>query len=195
MRLLKHELIHRVLISSLLLGLSVFASASDESYEDMSALIAEASEELDIAAAALPTASVAQENTAAVRTGMATIYGKPYYPSDYTPEMTVYARSLSSGKTYSVNVPDSALQYKIKLPAPDNYVLFSWTKDRLGNNIGDPEGLYRKVGALYSHCSATVLDVTCDNHSPEPVALKPNQVIRDFQISDYYYDKDQVPQP
>lgn len=137
----------------------------------------------------VPLSNIAAANSTA------TIYGKPYYPSDYTPEMTVYARSLSTGETYSVNVPNSAPQYKIKLPAPDTYILFSWTKERLGSQAGDPKGLYRKVGALYSHCSATVLDVSCDDHSPEPVKLKSGQVIRDFQISDYYYDKDEVPLP
>lgn len=142
----------------------------------------------------LPLSILLLSNIAAA-SHTATIYGKPYYPSDYTPEMTVYARSLNSGETYSVNVPDSASQYKIELPAPDTYVLFSWTTERLGSQAGDPEGLYRKVGALYSHCSSTVLDATCDDHFPEPLSLKPNQVIRDFEISDYYYDKDQVPLP
>lgn len=132
---------------------------------------------------------------ASTKANIATVYGKPYYPSDYTPEMTVYARDLKSGKTYSVNVPDSAPQYKIKLPAPATYVFFSWTKDRLGTNSDDPEGMYRKVGALYSYCSANELGYSCKDHSPMPVKLKPNQVIKDFQISDYYYDKDQVPQP
>lgn len=128
-------------------------------------------------------------------TNTATVYGKPVYPSDYTPEMTVYARDLKSGKTYSVNVPESATQYKIKLPAPATYVFFSWTKDRIGVNGDDPKGLTRKVGALYSHCSATKLDYSCKNHSPMPVKLKPGQVIKSFQVSYYYYDKDQVPQP
>ena len=76
---------------------------------------------------------------------MATVYGKPYYPSDYTPEMTVYARDLKSGKTYSVNVPNSAPQYKIKLPAPATYVFFSWTKDRLGTNGDDPDDPCRQI--------------------------------------------------
>ena len=143
----------------------------------------------------LPLSNTAIAKPSSTKANTATVYGKPYYPSDYTPEMTVYARDLKSGKTYSVNVPDSAPQYKIKLPAPATYVFFSWTKDRLGTNGDDPEGLYRKVGALYSYCSANKLGYSCENHSPMPVKLKPNQVIRDFQISDYYYDKDQVPQP
>ena len=142
---------------------------------------------------ALSNIAVAKPNSTKANT--ATIYGKPFYPSDYTPEMTVYARDLKSGKTYTVNVPEDATQYKIKLPAPATYVLFSWTKERLGTNGDDPEGLNRKVGALYSYCSATKLDYSCKNHSPMPVKLKPGQVIKGFQVSDYYYDKDQVPQP
>ena len=65
----------------------------------------------------VPLSNIAAANSTA------TIYGKPYYPSDYTPEMTVYARSLSTGETYSVEVPNSAPQYKIRLRA-DLHIIF-----------------------------------------------------------------------
>ena len=81
----------------------------------------------------------------------AVIYGSSYYPSDYTPEMMIYARDIETGKTYSVKVAEEAYEYKMILPAPATYIFFSWTTDKT-----DPSG------AVLSECDGSS-GAICDN--------------------------------
>ena len=146
----------------------------------------------------LPITNAAIAKPAPVKTNTAIIYGKPVYPSDYMPEMMVYARNVKTGKTYPVKVAQGAKQYKMTLPAPATYIFFSWTNEKLGTT-GD--GIYSKVGAVLSECDGSS-QAKCDGyekHIPKPIALKSGQVIKKLQIANYYYPSDQdhlyVPKP
>lgn len=145
----------------------------------------------------LPISNASVAKPAPVKTNTAIIYGKPVYPSDYTPEMMVYARNVKTGKTYQVKVAEDAKQYKMTLPAPATYIFFSWTTQKLGTT-GD--GIYSKVGAVLSECDGS--EFKCDySHQflPKPITLKTGQVIKKLQILNYYYPDEQdhlyVPKP
>lgn len=116
----------------------------------------------------------------AVKDTTATIYGSSFYPSDYIPEMLIYARNIETGKTYSVKVPEEAYEYKMSLPAPATYIFFSWTTDKTDSE-----------GAVLSECDGSSVAI-CDEydfskHFAKPVILKSGQVIKDLKVSNYYY--------
>lgn len=143
--------------------------------------------------------NMATAKPAAAKISTATIYGQPFYPSEYTPEMLVYARNVETGKTYSFKVAEDARQYKLILPAPATYIFFSWTAQAQGLS-DDLDDLSEEVGAVYSECDGNA--GRCDyNYQffPKPIYLKPGQVIKKFQIANYYYPSNQtflyVPKP
>lgn len=120
-------------------------------------------------------------------TKAAVVYGTPFYPSDYTPEMMVYARNVETGETYSLKVAQDAEKYKMTLPAPATYIFFSWTTDKIGyfNDVDI------KMGAVLSECDGSS-NVICDhdnsnNHFPRPIKLIPGQIVNNLEISNYYY--------
>ncbi len=116
----------------------------------------------------------------------ATIYGKSFYPSEYIPDMTVYARNVKTKKTYSVKVPGT-MTYKMILPAPATYIFFSWTDEPLGQQLGSNESY--PVGAVLSTCDGSSQEI-CEGHKKhiaKPISLKPGQTIKDLQIANYYY--------
>lgn len=125
--------------------------------------------------------AVASSNETAV------IYGTPFYPSDYTPEMMIYARNVETGKTYSLKVAQDAEQYKMTLPAPATYMFFSWTTEEIGH-FND---LDIKMGAVLSECdgsSSAICDHDdFDKHFPRPIKLMPGQIFNNLEISNYYY--------
>ncbi len=128
----------------------------------------------------------------------ATVYGKSFYPSEYIPDMTVYARDVKTNKTYSVKVPGT-MTYKMSLPAPATYIFFSWTTEKLGQNFGSAEKY--KVGAVLSECDGSSQEI-CDGHKqhlPKQITLKSGQVIKNLQVANYYYPQDDnfnyVPKP
>ena len=146
----------------------------------------------------LPITNAAIAKPAPAKNGTAIIYGKPVYPSEYTPEMMVYARNVKTGKTYPVKVAVAAKQYKITLPAPATYIFFSWTTEELGT-MGD--GIFSKVGAVLSQCDGSS-QAKCngyDKHIPKPMTLKSGQVVKNLQVANYYYPSGQdhlyVPKP
>lgn len=150
-----------------------------------------------IALSILPMTNAAMAKPAAAKASTATIYGQPFYPSEYTPEMMVYARNVKTGKTYSFKVAEDARQYKMTLPAPATYIFFSWTTQKIGS---DSSGVPHKVGAVLSECDGNKFACNYDYQSlPKPISLKPGQVIKKFQIANYYYPSDQdhlyVPKP
>lgn len=145
----------------------------------------------------IPLTNVALAKTTSAKTSTATIYGTPFYPSDYTPEMTVYARNIKTGKTYPIKVAEDARQYKMTLPAPATYIFFSWTTEKVGY-YNDRE---IKVGAVLSECdgSSQAICNGHDKHLPKPITVKPGQVIKKLQVANYYYPDDKkslyVPKP
>lgn len=144
----------------------------------------------------LPVTNAAIAKPTPVKTSPAIIYGKPFYPSDYTPEMMVYARNVKTGKTYPFKVAQDASQYKMTLPAPATYIFFSWTTEK----IGSYNDVDIKMGASLSECDGG--EFKCDSHSqflPKQISLKPGQVIKKLQIANYYYPQEKqniyVPKP
>lgn len=145
----------------------------------------------------LSVSAVAKPVSAKINT--AVIYGTPFYPSDYTPEMIVYARNVETGKTYPFKVAQDAEQYKMILPAPATYIFFSWTTEKTGS-FNDVD---IKMGAVLSECDGSSVAI-CDHddfakHFPRPVTLKSGQVMNNLEISNYYYPSDKthmfVPKP
>ena len=131
-------------------------------------------------------------SSVAAQASTAVIYGSSFYPSDYTPEMTVYARNVETGKTYSVKVAEEVYEYKMILPAPATYIFFSWTTDKT-----DP------TGAVLSECDGSSVAI-CDHddftkHFPRPITLKSGKLINNLEVSNYYYPRDKtylfVPKP
>lgn len=127
-----------------------------------------------------------QMNTANADTkSTSTIYGKSIYPSDVLPAMNIYAHNITDGKTYRLKTKEGQEQYKLVLPAPANYIFYSWTTDKK-----DP------VGAAYNECNGTD---ACTYKKPKMVTLKKGQVIKNFKIAGYYYFVDEadevVPKP
>lgn len=131
-------------------------------------------------------------SSVSAQTSTAVIYGSPFYPSDYTPEMMVYARDVETGRTYSVKVAEEVYEYKMILPAPATYIFFSWTTHKT-----DPEG------AVLSKCDGSSVAI-CDHddfakHFPRPITLKSGQLISNLEVSNYYYPRDKtymfVPKP
>lgn len=131
-------------------------------------------------------------SSVAAQASTAVIYGSSYYPSDYTPEMMIYARDVETGKTYSVKVAEEVYEYKMILPAPATYIFFSWTTDKT-----DPGG------AVLSECDGSSVAI-CDHddfskHFPRPITLKSGQVINNLEVSNHYYPRDKtymfVPKP
>lgn len=110
----------------------------------------------------------------------AIIYGSSFYPSDFVPEINVYARDVKSGKTYQVTVPTETYEYQLKLPAPATYIFFSWT------NIEDET---QQMGAVLSKCDGSSQDICegFDKHFPTPIQLEPYQIISDLEVANYYY--------
>lgn len=144
----------------------------------------------------LPVTNAAIAKPTPVKTSPAIIYGKPFYPSDYTPEMMVYARNVKTGKTYPFKVAQDASQYKMTLPAPATYIFFSWTTEK----IGSYNDVDIKMGASLSECDGG--EFKCDSHNqflPKQISLKPGQVIKKLQIANYYYPQEKqniyVPKP
>ncbi len=144
----------------------------------------------------LPVTNAAIAKPTPVKTSPAIIYGKPFYPSDYTPEMMVYARNVKTGKTYPFKVAQDASQYKMTLPARATYIFFSWTTEK----IGSYNDVDIKMGASLSECDGG--EFKCDSHSqflPKQISLKPGQVIKKLQIANYYYPQEKqniyVPKP
>lgn len=144
----------------------------------------------------IPLTNVALAKPTSAKNSTATVYGTPVYPSDYTPEMTVYARNVKTGKTYPVKVAADARQYKMTLPAPATYIFFSWTTEK----IGSYNGVDIKMGAALSECDGG--EFKCDNHNqflPKQILLKPGQVIKKLQVANYYYPQEKqniyVPKP
>lgn len=144
----------------------------------------------------LIVSAVAKPVSAKINT--AVIYGTPYYPSDYSPEMIIYARNVETGKTYPFKVAQDAEQYKMILPAPATYIFFSWTTEKTGS-FNDVD---IKMGAVLSECDGS--SYMCDEHDfskhfPRPVTLRSGQVINNLEISNYYYPHDKthmfVPKP
>lgn len=122
---------------------------------------------------------------------VATVYIKPFYPSEYTPEMMVYARDIKTGKTYPFKIAQDARQQKITLPAPATYIFFSWTTDKIGY---DDDMNHIKIGAVLSECDGSSQEICKgkDKHMPKPMTLNSGQVIKDLQIANYYYPSNQT---
>lgn len=120
--------------------------------------------------------SVASSTKAAV------VYGTPFYPSDYTPEMMVYARNVETGETYSLKVAQDAKKYKMTLPAPATYIFFSWTTDKMGAVLSECDG---SSNAICDHDDS-------NKHFPRPIKLTPGQVVNNFEISNYYYPREKT---
>jgi hypothetical protein len=76
---------------------------------------------------------------------VATIYGKSLYPSEYIPSMNIYARNVKTGQTYRLAIKTDQMNYKMVLPAPADYIFYSWTMDK------------SPVGATYSTCNRWLL--------------------------------------
>lgn len=132
----------------------------------------------------LPITNAAIAKPTPVQKNAAIVYGKPFYPSDYTPEMMVYARNVQTGKTYTFKIAEDAKQYKMTLPAPATYIFFSWTTEKVGSYNGKDI----KVGAVLSECDGS--EFKCDYHAqflPKPITVKSGQVIKKLQIANYYY--------
>lgn len=131
-------------------------------------------------------------SSVSAQTSTAVIYGSSFYPSDYIPEMTVYARDVETGRTYSVQVAEEVYEYQMILSAPATYIFFSWTTDKT-----DP------TGAVLSECDGSSVAI-CDHndfskHFPRPITLKSGQVINNLEVSNHYYPRDKtylfVPKP
>lgn len=150
-----------------------------------------------LALSIIPLTNAALAKPAAAKSSTAVIYGKPFYPSEYTPEMIVYARNVKTGKTYPFKVAEDAKQYKMTLPAPATYIFFSWTTEKVGY-YNDRE---IKVGAVLSECdgSSQAICNGHDKHLPKSITVKPGQVIKKLQVANYYYPNDKesvyVPKP
>src|SRR5262249_37559801 len=124
--------------------------------------------------------AIALVNTAwPVQTG-GRIKGTRCYPSEYLPPMTVYARDTKTGKTYSTYVEDK--RYTLNVPA-GTYIVFAWT-----------EKIPYISGGSYSQAVPCGLHVSCSDHSPIPVTVKPGKTVTGKDICDFYSEKD-VPLP
>lgn len=110
----------------------------------------------------------------------ATIHGVSFYPSEFIPDIDVYARDTETGSTFKLSVPAGTDEYKMELPAPATYIFFSWTNSK---------ELDSQIGAVFSKCDGSSADVCDDNinHLPRPIQLSPGAVIEDFKIANYYY--------
>ncbi len=101
------------------------------------------------------------------------------YPSDYIPALTIYARNVDTGETWSMSVPMDTLTYEMEVP-PGNYIVFAWTD----------EG----VGGSYSEFVLCGLSVECTDHTPVSVPVAAGQRVTGIDICDYYMEE-AVPRP
>jgi len=113
-----------------------------------------------------------------------TITGKLCYPSEYIPEMTIYARNVKTGKTLSTHVKEGTAVYKVSVP-PGRYFVFVWT--RTEKTLG-------RIGGLYSRAVPCGLNVSCADHRPIPVEVEPGRTVTHIDPCDFYSQKS-VPQP
>jgi len=107
------------------------------------------------------------------------ISGGLCYPSEYIPAMTIYARNVDTGETWSRHVPQDTLSYEIQVPA-GNYWVFAWTD----------EG----VGGSYSEFVLCGLSVECADHTLVTVPVAAGQRVTGVDICDYY-GEEAVPRP
>jgi hypothetical protein len=113
-----------------------------------------------------------------------TITGRLCFPSEYIPEMTIYARNVKTGKPFSTHVKEGTAVYKILVP-PGTYFVFVWTR---------PDEISRRSGGLYSRAVPCGLNVSCADHRPIPVEVKPGRTVNHIDPCDFYSEKS-VPQP
>ena len=115
-------------------------------------------------------------------TGMIT--GKLCYPGEHIPELTIYARNVKTGKTFSTHVKEGTTVYKLSVP-PGTYFVFVWTRT---------EKRSAAIGGSYSRAVPCGLNVSCADHRPIPVEVETGRTIPHIDPCDFYSPKS-VPQP
>ena len=129
-------------------------------------------------------------NTHAGELEYAEVKGNLCYPSDYIPSMTIYAKNITTAKTYAIHTKENAKQYIIKLPAPSAYIFFSWiNKDEQKIEAGGIYSMFSIEGNIA--CEAKGISPESEecllSHMPVSVPLKANQKLSGIDICDYYY--------
>jgi hypothetical protein len=112
------------------------------------------------------------------------ITGKLCHPSEHIPDMTVYARNTKTGKTYSTYVKEDVGRYTLNVPA-GAYIVFVWT---------GTEKTPDRSGGAYSQAVHCGLNVSCSDHSPIQITVKPGKTATGINPCDFYSEKD-VPLP
>ncbi len=158
-----------------------------------------------------PTSQLSQPTP--LREGMpsAIIGGRLCFGSERIPPMTVYARNIDTGATFSINVERGSLNYTLEVPAPANYIVFAWTTgDPFGSTPFAPSdsrgGMYTCAGDFVGQmqyfgkgranpkCYGPNTPVPLENHTPIVVRARPGEQISDAFICDFDIGMS-VPQP
>lgn len=130
----------------------------------------------------LPTIAGAKPVSKKAKQGYATIKGVPSYPSDEIPVMGQYAENIETKQVYRVDTKINQKNYTMVLPAPAKYRFYSW----VGRDFSSQD-----QAAAYTVCNGQYKCMENKNaHDFAIVSVKPNQVIKNLRISDwFYYDK------
>ncbi|HEY3291640.1 MAG TPA: carboxypeptidase-like regulatory domain-containing protein [Anaerolineae bacterium] len=116
-----------------------------------------------------------------------TIAGSVTYPSSLIPAMTVYARNVESGSTYTVSVAANVAVYAIRNLPVGSYIVFAWVEAN-GSTI------MKGIGGSHSYAVSCGLSAGCTDHSPQPVEVRADQTTSGIEVSDWY-EQDSVPTP
>jgi TolA-binding protein len=100
------------------------------------------------------------------------------YPSEFIPEMKVYAQNLNTGITYSIATSTNQLQYQLDVPAGSYYV-YAMVIDAEGTSFEN----YR---AYYSEFVTCGMTIDCDSHDPITVTVASGETKTGVDPIDWY---------
>lgn len=106
------------------------------------------------------------------------IKGSLGYPSEYIPEMKVYAQNLNTDITYSVATSTNQQQYQLEVPAGSYYVYAML--------VDAGETSFESYRAYYSEFVTCGMSVDCDSHDPITVTVASSETKTGIDPIDWY---------